>query len=167
MKEYIINSKKYGTKTVLLDDDDYDRIKKNNIHLLLAYDKTINGFYVNFKTSPLGVTKVKGKDVRKNVRLHRWLIGCPEGLEVDHINHNTLDNRKSNLRICTTFENQMNKTNNSSGCVGVRWHSQGKKWNARIVINGKEKSLGMFKTFDDAVNARRKAEKEVMNNDHL
>lgn len=135
VKEYIINSNKYGKQIVLLDDEDYDRLQKYNHHLLSAYDKTIKGFYVHFKV---------------------------KHLEVDHINHNTLDNRKCNLRKVTTRENQLNKRNNTSGCPGVRWHSQGKKWNARITIKGKEKSLGMFNTFEEAVKARYEALKEVM-----
>lgn len=142
VKEYIINSKKYGKQIVLLDDEDYD--------------KTIKGFYVHFKVKPLGVSKINGKDVR------RWIMNCPKHLEVDHINHNTLDNRKCNLRKVTTRGNQLNKRNNTSGCPGVRWHSQGKKWNARITIKGKEKSLGMFNTFEEAVKARYEALKEVM-----
>lgn len=162
VKEYIINSKKYGKQIVLLDDEDYDRLCKFGHRLQLRYDKTIKGFYVHFKVKPLGVTKINGKDVRRCIRLHRWIMNCPRHLEVDHINHNTLDNRKCNLRKVTTRENQLNKRNNTSGCPGVRWHSQGKKWNARIVINGKEKSLGIFNNFEDAVNARRNALKEVM-----
>ena len=162
VKEYIINSKKYGKQIVLLDDEDYDRLQKYNHHLLLAYDKTINGFYVHFKVKPLGVTKINGKDVRRCIRLHRWIMNCPKHLEVDHINHNTLDNRKCNLRKVTNRENQLNKRNNTSGCPGVRWHSQGKKWNARITIKGKEKSLGMFDTFEEAVRVRYEALKVVM-----
>lgn len=166
-KEYIINSNKYGTKIVLLDDDDYERIIKENIKPQLRYDKTIKGFYIMFKTKPLGKTKIKGKDVRSTKPLHNWIMNCPKGLQVDHINHNTLDNRKENLRVCTCRENSQNKRNNTSGCVGVRWHTQGKKWNARITIKGKEKSLGMFNTFEEAVQARTKALEEVMQNDTL
>lgn len=157
VKEYIINSKKYGKQIVLLDDEDYDRLCKFGHHLELRYDKTIKGFYVQFKVKPLGISKRNGKEMRKVIPLHRWIMNCPK-----HLQHNTLDNRKENLRRCTCRENNLNKRNNTSGYPGVRWHSQGKKWNARIVINGKEKSLGMFNNFEDAVNARRNALKEVM-----
>lgn len=94
--------------------------------------------------------------------LHRYLLKPSKGLTVDHINRNPLDNRKENLRRCTCRENNLNKRNNTSGCPGVRWHSQGKKWNARITIKGKEKSLGMFNTFEEAVKARYEALKEVI-----
>lgn len=164
VKEYPINSKKYGKHIVLLDDEDYERLQKWGHKLQLRYDPTIKGYYVQFKVKPLGISKKNGKDMRKCIPLHRWITNCPKHLQVDHINHNTLDNRKCNLRKCTCRENSLNKRNNTSGYPGVRWHSQGKKWNARIVINGKEKSLGMFENFDDAVKARRKALKEVMPN---
>lgn len=157
VKEYIINSNKYGKQIVLLDDEDYDKVIKEKYSLSVTWDKTIKGFYVHFKVKPLD-----GKDVRRCIRLHRWIMNCPKHLEVDHINHNTLDNRKCNLRKVTTRGNQLNKRNNTSGCPGVRWHSQGKKWNARITIKGKEKSLGMFNTFEEAVKARYEALKEVM-----
>lgn len=163
MEEITIKSKKYGEQIILLDDEDYAKIVENGYCITIGYDPSINGFYCSFKTKDKnGRTKVNGKDVRKTVRLHRWVVDCPDGLTVDHINHNTLDNRKSNLRICSQLMNNQNKRNNTSGCVGVRWHSQGKKWNARIVINGKEKSLGMYNNFDEAVKARIKALKEVI-----
>ena len=93
-KEYVINSKKYGEQRVLLDDEDYDKIIENKINLYLKFDKTINGFYVQFHYKDL--TK---KDRRNTVGLHRYIMKCPKGLQVDHINRNPLDNRKSNLRI--------------------------------------------------------------------
>lgn len=162
MAEYIINSRKYGRQVVLLDDEDYERLQKHKHKLELRYDKTIKGFYVQFKVKPLGITKRKGKDMRKVIPLHRWIMNCPKHLQVDYINHNTLDNRKINLRKVTCRENNCNKRNHKSGFAGVRWHSQGNKWNARITIEGKEKSLGMFKTKEEAINARMKALKEVM-----
>lgn len=162
MAEYIINSKKYGSQVVLLDDEDYERLQKHKHKLELRYDKTIKGFYVQFRVKPLGICKRKGKDMRRIIPLHRWIMNCPKHLQVDHINHNTLDNRKINLRKVTCRENNCNKRNNKSGFAGVRWHPQGNKWNARITIKGKEKSLGMFKTKEEAINARIKALKEVM-----
>lgn len=162
MAEYIINSKKYDSQVVLLDDEDYERLQKHKHKLELRYDKTIKGFYVQFRVKPLGICKRKGKDMRRTIPSHRWIMNCPKHLQVDHINHNTLDNRKINLRKVTCRENNCNKRNNKSGFAGVRWHPQGNKWNARITIKGKEKSLGMFKTKEEAINARIKALKEVM-----
>jgi hypothetical protein len=74
---------------------------------------------------------------RKKIYLHRFLISAPKGLEVDHINQNKLDNKKSNLRIVTRSENAMNmKTHNDSksGRKGIYYDKKRKKWKAEISI---------------------------------
>lgn len=89
--------------------------------------------------------------------LHRIVMNVSEHLiYVDHINHNPLDNRKSNLRECNNSENQMNRSlnnNNGSGFKGVHWSKYSNKWNARIQINKKRKSLGYFNTKEEAAKA--------------
>lgn len=98
----------------------------------------------------------------KKVFLHRFVYGETHPI-VDHINHNTFDNRKCNLRGCTNGQNQRNRklaSNNSSGVVGVNWDKNIGKWRARICINGKRIELGNFNSFDRAVDARKKAEKK-------
>lgn len=151
MQEYVINSKKYGKQIVLLDDDDYEMIVSKNISVHLRYDKTINGFYAQIKTYPLGCTKKNGKDVRSTTPLHRWIVSCPKDKVVDHINRNTLDNRKCNLRICTQRENNCNKRNNTKH-IGVRKINN--RYYARAVVNGKEISLGGYASLDEAIIAR-------------
>lgn len=91
---------------------------------------------------------------RKYLTLSRYLTNCPTNKVVDHINHNTLDNRKNNLRICTNYENNINKTNNTSGCVGVSWDKNRNKWH----VTFKRKNIGRFSSFEDAVKARKLAE---------
>jgi len=81
--------------------------------------------------------------------------------QIDHKNGVGTDNKLKNLRAATNAQNARNKklkSTNTSGFNGVRWHSIGKKWNARITIDGKEKSLGMFHRFEDAVEARKAAD---------
>lgn len=92
----------------------------------------------------------------KVIRLHRFIMKCPEDMVVDHINHNTLDNRRKNLRICTQHENSMNKSN----IKGVRWESDREKWRADICYKGKRINLGRYKTKEEAIEAREKAEEE-------
>lgn len=103
--ELKINSPKYGEKIVLIDDEDYDKIKLYKWYV--AYDPTIKNFYV---VSMVG--KVDNK--RKRVSIHRIITNAEKEYVVDHINGNTLDNRKINLRMCTHMENQRNskKRNN-------------------------------------------------------
>ena len=99
----------------------------------------------------------------KNTLLHRLIMNPNEDMVVDHINHNRLDNRKSNLRICTQHQNCMNvskRSNNTSGVVGVYWDKQNKKWTSKININKKGTFLGYFNTKEEAIQARQEAEIE-------
>lgn len=98
---------------------------------------------------------------KNKIRLHRLIMDAPEDMVVDHINHNKLDNRYDNLRICTSQENSYNQSvrcNNTSGVTGVGWHKGKNKWIARIQINGKLKQLGCYNTKEEAIEARRQAE---------
>lgn len=97
-------------------------------------------------------------------RIHRLIMGVTDkDIVVDHINHNGLDNRKSNLRICTSGQNTCNcltSKNNKSGHKGVYWSKERKKWCAQISINNKTKGLGRYDTIEEAIEAREKAAKE-------
>ena len=97
-------------------------------------------------------------------RIHRLIMGVTDkNIVVDHINHNGLDNRKSNLRICTSGQNTCNcltSKNNKSGHKGVYWSKERKKWCAQISINNKTKGLGRYDTIEEAIEARKKAAKE-------
>lgn len=101
---------------------------------------------------------------RKILLLHRYLLNAKKGQYVDHINHDTLDNRKSNLRICTNQENAFNTklyNTNKSGCKGVYYHKTNKNWYTQIRHNGKTQNIGSFKTKKEAIIARIKKEKEL------
>ena len=89
-----------------------------------------------------------------------WMIAngnIPIGLFIDHIDGDATNNAIDNLRLVTHSENHRNRhiqSNNTSGMPGVR--KQLNKWSARIKIQGKEKHLGSFETFEEASNARKK-----------
>ncbi len=100
-------------------------------------------------------------------RAHRlaWLYVYGEWPKkaMDHINGLKSDNRISNLRLVSHRENSMNisiGSKNTSGAIGVSWHSIGKKWRAHIKINGVYKHLGLLSDFEEALKARKEAEKE-------
>lgn len=100
----------------------------------------------------------------KNYQAHRlaWLYvnGSVPKDQIDHISHDKLDNRISNLRGATGTENQRNQSmhkRNTSGFTGVCWHKPSSKWQAYIVLNGKLKYLGQFLSIKDAINARKRA----------
>jgi hypothetical protein len=89
-------------------------------------------------------------------------MNAPPGMEVDHRNRNTLDNRRANLRICTTAQNQRNRPkqkNNSSGHKGVDFQKRGKSYRARITADKKTFYLGNFEKADEAGAAYKKAAK--------
>ncbi|MBQ9365061.1 MAG: HNH endonuclease [Schwartzia sp.] len=93
---------------------------------------------------------------KKKVYLHRFIMGaCDPAEKVDHINHDTRDNRKNNLRICTNRENSLNRINRDM--EGVSYRSDRKRWRAYININYKQISLGHYKTEEEARVARMKA----------
>ncbi len=98
-----------------------------------------------------------GKDaVYRKIYMHRLLMKTPEDMETDHINRTPLDNRKSNLRNCSHQQNQSNRAkqvNNTSGYKGVVWHKQQQKWWARVTFKGKQISLGLHNTAEEAAKA--------------
>lgn len=83
---------------------------------------------------------------------------------VDHINGNTSDNRLENLRNVDAQGNSRNRklsSNNKTGYSGVHWCSDRQKFVARIKINRRNISLGAFSLKEDAIEARRQAEKSI------
>lgn len=81
--------------------------------------------------------------------------------QIDHINHNKIDNRWCNLRLVSHQENHRNmpiQLNNKSGHNGIYWHKSANKWCSMIKVNGKNKYLGLFKNIKQAIQARKDAE---------
>ena len=122
---------------VLMDLEDFERINDlRNFTVCVQFDKGTNSFYAFYHD-----------ENNKSKKLHRLIMSTPKGLMVDHINHQTLDNRRCNLRNVTTRENlsnQKRKSEMSSRYVGVSWYKRDEKWCAKIRINGKKKHLGLF-----------------------
>jgi hypothetical protein len=83
------------------------------------------------------------------IAMHRLIMNAPAELVVDHINHNRLDNQRSNLRLATVAENCRNQmayknSRSTSQYKGVYWHKCSRKWHARIKVNYKDIYLGGF-----------------------
>jgi len=102
--------------------------------------------------------------------MHREVIKVGCGLVVDHINHNGLDNRKSNLRVATRWQNAQNrrKTSKRTASIykGVSWNKRDKRWFAEIRVNDKCRDLGYFedetaaaKAYDEAARKYHKPRK--------
>lgn len=91
-------------------------------------------------------------------RMPTMIMNAPKGKVVDHINHDTLDNRKSNLRIVSIRQNNQNKKNKgTSKYPGVSWDKSRQKWRAYITINKKQKHLGRFNEEQEAAKAYEQA----------
>lgn len=83
--------------------------------------------------------------------------------QIDHINHDILDNRMQNLRNVRIRDNNKNRpiqANNKTGVCGVSWGKKERRWKAQIGINGTTTLLGCYKDFDEAVKVRKAAEKK-------
>ena len=120
----------------IIDREDYERVSEHKWH-------------AGGSKNQYAYTHLNGK----HISLQRFLVDCPANLVVDHINHDTFDNRKANLRICTQKENAHNKREGS----GVHRHRN--KWKAIISINGKKTYLGVYETYEEALKVRKEAEK--------
>jgi hypothetical protein len=97
------------------------------------------------------------------VSMHRIITDAPPSKEVDHDNHDTLDNRRDNLRVCSRQQNRFNqglRSNNTSGFKGVSWSKKLSKWWGNIRINGKTLHLGYFASKEEAARAYDEAAKK-------
>lgn len=94
----------------------------------------------------------------KHVLMHRFITNAPDGLTVDHVNRNRLDNRKANLRFATKADQAKNaslRKDNKTGIKGVS--KKGNKYVAQIQVNNDSRFIGYFDTAEDAADAYRKA----------
>lgn len=128
----------------------------------------IQNYYWSISTTGYAVSYYFTRD-EDNKRIHhmrlfhRMIMNALDGMDVDHINRNRLDNRKMNLRLCLSQQNDYNNSlskSNTSGVTGVSYNKQRKLWRAYISYQGKRIELGWYSNKLDAVLARLKAEKE-------
>lgn len=146
-------------ESAIVDADDFNMLSRWKWHYTNGYARTsISLGYFNKKQKKL------------HILMHRLIMNCPSNMEVDHINHNPLDNRKQNLRIVSRKQNGANRKlniNNTSGFKGVCWDekctNKNKKWVARIHTNGKIINLGRYLTKKDAAIAYNDAAKKYFN----
>lgn len=137
------------------DDQDIELISKHQWHL--KNDPSVSsGGYI--------ATNIKTSTGYKSVTLHRLVLGdIPKGMQIDHIDRNTLNNRRSNLRIVTPLQNVLNRESfkgSSSKYKGVAFEKDRKRWKASICVNGVLKNLGRYKVERDAAIAYNQAAKK-------
>ncbi len=133
-------------KYFLIDVEDWDKISMYK--------------WTYIPDSPSG--HVYTKFGKQTIYLHRFLLNPSLGVEVDHLNGDGLDNRRSNLRLCTRRQNSFNKSKlstNTSGYTGIGWSKHAEKWRAEIQVDKKNIYLGYYKNIQGAWLARRFAER--------
>jgi hypothetical protein len=134
-------------KVAIVDNDDYERI--------LSYGKWTyhkNGYAIIQK----GFKNEFGSWCVKVIRMHRIVLNAQDGQFVDHSNEDKLDNRKTNIRICTQIENKRNvgiRKNNKSGFKGVFFWKDRNKFTSQIWFEKKKIHLGVFINPIDAARA--------------
>lgn len=131
---------------VLIDDEDYEKLPKTKCYVRIRREGYIYFYYRKYSHSMF----LDGdKNCYESIFLHRFLCGIKykDKQIVDHINGNTLDNRKSNLRACTNAENLRNQKKskrNKTGYKGVSYDKRRKKYLACIRLNGRSIFIGRF-----------------------
>ncbi len=131
----------------IVDSDDYEWLPKDR---WTGYEKGRSSYTIrHFSTKESGRTK--------STSMHRMIMHAPDGVLVDHINHNGLDNRKANLRFATLEQNAQNqrktKSKTSSKYKGVNRSKNPEKWQARIYHNKRSINLGHFSDEIEAAKA--------------
>jgi hypothetical protein len=127
-------------KCALVDAEDFERINSYSWFFERGYARR----------------RFQRSGVQHCMHMHREIVKAPEGFEVDHINGDTLDNRKANLRIVTHRRNMHNMaahSDSSSKYRGVYWNKQKGKWTVQICLDGKRQHIGHFVIEADAARA--------------
>lgn len=142
----------------LVDAEDFDRLAKLKWAVNTQSGKT------SYACKSIRIKGSRG--IKKSLHMHRLIMNLKEGdkAQVDHINNNGLDNRKSNLRVCTISENRGNvkmRRDNKSGFKGVSWISRRKKWCSQIRKDNMRFVVGFFDTAEKAAKAYDKKALEI------
>lgn len=162
-EDYVIIflDRKDGSKLeVFIDIEDFDLVMSAPFKWSANVRKGVKTAYA------IGKTKRRSDGSRDNYQMHRWILNAPNDMDVDHINHNGLDNRKSNLRLLPKGANIQNLSGANSDSRtqirGVGWDKKTNKWRARFNLNGVEYNVGYFDDINMARNAIIEARKNFM-----
>lgn len=130
-------------KVALVDDTDYEQLSQYSWRYL--------------SRSPGYAIRDAGPDARPStVLMHRQILQAPPGVEVDHRNHNTLDNRRENLRLATRSQqaaNQRKRAGMTSRYKGVSWDQKAMKWRVTIETGGRKSTVGWYADETEAARA--------------
>lgn len=139
-----------------ISTSDLSMVQLLNVSFYPVWNKDTSSYYVNYHT-------VNSLGKKTNKSLHRLLMGDPKSKIVDHINHDTLDNRRSNLRIVNNSQSMQNtrlSNANKSGYKNVSWHKTMNRWRVRLNKEGEELMLGYFDCVHEAGRIAKDARKK-------
>ena len=146
------------------------RTEENNDHLKVYFNNSDEYFICDLEDKEVALSEswYKGKNGypacnRTNIPFHKYVTDSIEGMVVDHINRNKMDNRRCNLRIVTQSVNMQNTNRipkSSTGVLGVHFDKRKQKYYARIKIDNKNHYKGNFKNIEDAIAARKELEEK-------
>lgn len=142
------------SKSVKVDDEDYEFLNQFKWHT------TSRGYAARRVHYPSSYKS----QVNMTFLMHRILTFAIDGIQVDHINGDKLDNRKENLRLCNNSQNHMNKgvqSNSTTGYKGVSFEKSIGRYRAYCNFNGKRYNLKTFKTPEEAAQAYNTKAKEL------
>lgn len=134
-------------KVAIIDDEDFERVGR---HKWYAHRCSKRTYYARRNIYQKGGGKII------QVSMASFILSAPAGLQVDHINHDTLDNRWCNLRLCTRTQNNQNRKpfrGGTSKYKGVCWNRENKNWRALCCEKGRLIHLGYFKNEKQAAMA--------------
>ena len=140
-----ITNRKGVVINVLIDTEDLDRIKNHN--WCGGWRKGYqNRHYIQYSEYQ---GTINGKPKYKSILLHKFIMDVWDKRKVDHINHDSLDNTRKNLRVIENKLNLLNRksknSNNKSGFRNVSWHERDNRWVVQLQVEGKNTILKRFK----------------------
>lgn len=155
-----LNRRKGENLWAIIDLEDLDRVLNIPYTWFVKYDEDIKSYYA--------VTSWYYQDLKRSkpVHLHQFIMNA-NGKIVDHENHDTLDDRKSNLRVIADSNNSKNRrtrnSNNKSGYRNVCWSEKENKWIVQLQVNKKNTVLGRFpkEQLEDAGKFAEQKRKEI------
>jgi HNH endonuclease len=143
-----------GEDLVMVDDCDFEWLSQWRWDLLCAEG---GHRYAIHSSGP--------KKRRTRLRMHRLIMRCTKGTEVDHIDGNGLNNQRANLRSCTHQQNSFNNHREIDGKTsqfrGVCWNKSRNRWRPTITVNGRQRYLGLYLSEMDAAAAYDRAALEL------
>lgn len=130
-------------RVAIVDDEDFALVSRYSWHF-----------------NSYGYAGARERGTQRSLLMHRVIMNAPPGVDVDHINHDGLDNRRLNLRLCTRSQNNANMRPPRPGQFKGVWKRRGERYQARIQVTGKDTVLGTFGSAEEAARAYDAAARE-------